>query len=124
MSFLLIYRVLARNGRTGVVLEHLRLSTFILNALRFEGNGSLETGEEGRVIGEFDVDLGAIAAILVEVANPDHFAGKFFALNHGVFTLTQRFARPNALEGNDLILAKSCCIWSLRTVAEYHTHRV
>jgi len=75
---------LTRNCRTGVVLEHLRLSTLILNALRFEGNGGLETGEEGRVIGEFDVDLGAIAAILVEVANPDHFAGKFFALNHGV----------------------------------------
>ncbi len=95
MSFLLIYRVLARNGRTGVVLEHLRLSTLILNALRFEGNGSLETGEEGRVIGEFDVDLGAIAAILIEVAGPDHFAGEFFALNHGDSGVYRQY--PNAM---------------------------
>jgi hypothetical protein len=41
------------------------------------------------------VDLGAIAAILVEVANPDHFAGEFFALNHGDSWVYRQY--PNAM---------------------------
>ena len=75
----------AQNGRRGVVLEHLRVSAFIPNALCLDGDiGSQADGEAG-AIGEIDLKVGAIATILKDSALVNDFPGEFFAFNHGFY---------------------------------------
>jgi hypothetical protein len=75
----------AQNGRHGVVLEDLRLSAFIPNALCLNGDIGFQADGEAGAIGEIDLKIGAIATIFKDGAQANDFSGQFFAFNHGFY---------------------------------------
>ncbi len=74
----------ARDGKSGVVLKHLRLAAFIPDALGFQGNIGFQTDCKASAIGEIHLEVWAITAILEDGANANDLSSEFFAFNHGL----------------------------------------
>lgn len=74
---------LARDCGSGVVLQHLRLSTITARPLRFECHSDAKTGIEAGTVLEIKGDLWTVSAVFKERDRPDDFSSKVFAFNHG-----------------------------------------
>jgi hypothetical protein len=71
-----------RGRRTGVVLKDSRFPALISHVLRLDRDIIFHADAKGSAVGELDVDLGTIGAVLEYGEETHDFGGKFFAFNH------------------------------------------
>jgi hypothetical protein len=99
-----------------------RLAIVARTACRFNGNIGLETDGEGRSVRKLHVNLRAVARIFVDAADPNDFAGKFLAFDHGLTRLNRD--DMGTVDSLHRIRQKSGDGARFRMAGEYHTHRV
>jgi hypothetical protein len=88
---------LATGRRTGVVLKDSRFPALISNVLRLDRDIIFHTDAKGSAVGELDVDLGTVAAVLKYGEVAHDFGGKYFAFNHSFSNELRRTSPlPNA----------------------------
>lgn len=75
---------------TRVVPQNMQLIAMPGDVFRLDRYLILQAGIEGGSVGELDMDLGTVLAVLVDGQYADYFVGKFFTFDH-------RFSRGSSV---------------------------